>query len=295
MSRPIILVTGSHGQVGSELNVLSVQYAGYDFLFVDKDHLSIDDPAAVDSYFQQHKPNWCLNCAAYTAVDRAETEKETAMRVNADAVGFLAAACHRYNTRFIHISTDYVFSGTATVPYKETDPTSPVNFYGDTKLKGEQLCLANDPTAVIIRTSWVYSAFGGNFVKTMMRLMKEKSSLNVVNDQVGSPTWAKDLASAMLTIVAACQAGTSTWTPGIYHYSNEGVISWCDFAQAIKELTGSACTVNGIPTSGYPTPAKRPAYSVFNKEKIKAVYPVAIPAWRESLETLITRIEANKD
>lgn len=287
MSRPVILVTGSHGQVGSELNVLSAQYPAYDFLFVDKDKLSIDDPAAVDSYFQQHKPTWCLNCAAYTAVDRAETEKDIAMLVNADAVGILAAACRKNNTRFIHISTDYVFSGTATTPYKETDATSPVNFYGETKLKGEELCLANDPTAVIIRTSWVYSAFGGNFVKTMMRLMKEKTSLNVVNDQVGSPTWARDLAQAMLTIADGVQTQKLPWTPGIYHYSNEGVISWCDFAQAIKELTGSACIVNGIPTSGYPTPAKRPAYSVFNKEKIKSVYHIQIPAWRDSLQAVI--------
>ena len=292
MSRPIILVTGAHGQVGNELNVLSAQYPAYDFLFVDKDHLSIDDPAAVDSYFLQHRPNWCLNCAAYTAVDRAETEKDIAMLVNADAVGFLAAACRKHNTRFIHISTDYVFSGTATVPYKETDATSPVNFYGATKLKGEELCLANDPTAIIIRTSWVYSTFGGNFVKTMMRLMKEKTSLNVVNDQLGSPTWAKDLASAMLTIVDACQTGRMAWTPGIYHYSNEGIISWCDFAQAIKELTGSACIVNGIPTSGYPTPAKRPAYSGFNKEKIKAVYHIDIPAWRQSLAACIKTIQS---
>jgi dTDP-4-dehydrorhamnose reductase len=273
MSRPLVLVTGAHGQVGTEIKQLSSQYPAWDFLFVDKAELSIDDPAAVDRFFDAHQPQWCLNCAAYTAVDKAETEKNIAMLVNADAVGFLAAACRRHNTRFIHISTDYVFSGDATAPYKETDATSPVNFYGDTKLRGEQLCLANDPSAVIIRTSWVYSAFGSNFVKTMMRLMKEKSSLSVVNDQQGSPTWAKDLAQAMLSIVDGVMAQSLIWTPGIFHYSNEGVISWCQFAQAIAALTGSACVVNGIPTSGYPTPAKRPAYSVFNKEKIIFLSP----------------------
>ncbi|MBS1565203.1 MAG: dTDP-4-dehydrorhamnose reductase [Bacteroidetes bacterium] len=292
MSRPIVLVTGAHGQVGNEMRVLSAQYPGFEFQFVDKDELLIDDVAAVNDWFATHKPAYCLNCAAYTAVDKAETDRDTAMRVNADAVGILAAACKQHNTRFIHISTDYVFSGEASTPYKETDATQPVNFYGDTKLKGEELCLAADPSAIIIRTSWVYSEFGGNFVKTMMRLMKEKPSLNVVEDQFGSPTWARDLAAAMLHIIHAQQTGSRPWQPGIYHYSNEGIISWCDFARAIAELTGSACEVKGIPTSGYPTPAKRPAWSAFNKDKIKAAYNLSIPNWRESLATVIKVLTA---
>ena len=213
------------------------------------------------------------------------------MRVNGEAPGILAAACTAFNTRFIHISTDYVFDGLATKPYLESDATSPVNYYGATKLRGEERVLAHHPNAIILRTSWVYSEFGHNFVKTMMRLMKEKESLNVVNDQQGSPTYARDLAQVMLAIAAGAQKTPATWIPGIYNYSNEGIISWHAFAQAIKELTGSACTVNGIPTSGYPTPAKRPAYSAFNKEKIKTTFHIAIPGWRDSLADCIARLQ----
>ena len=291
MSKPIIAVTGAHGQVGNEIKMLSAQYPAFDFLFVDKDDMPIDDAEGVHRWFEQHRPAFCLNCAAYTAVDKAETDKEVAMRVNGEAPGILAAACTAFNTRFIHISTDYVFDGLATKPYLESDATSPVNYYGDTKLRGEERVFAHHPNAIILRTSWVYSEFGHNFVKTMMRLMKEKESLNVVNDQQGSPTYARDLAQVMLGIAAGAQNNPATWVPGIYNYSNEGVISWHAFAQAIKELIGSACTVNGIPTSGYPTPAKRPAYSAFNKEKIKATYHITIPAWRDSLADCIARLQ----
>ena len=287
MSKPRIIVTGAHGQLGNEIRVLSNNYPAFDFVFVDKDELPIDNAVAVRNWFERHKPAYCINCAAYTAVDKAETEKDIAMLVNGEAPGILAAACSAFNTRFIHISTDYVFDGTATMPYLESDATSPVNYYGVTKLRGEELTLANNPATIIIRTAWVYSSFGHNFVKTMMRLMKEKQSLNVVNDQVGSPTYARDLAQVILTIVANTEKNTATWVPGIFHYSNEGVISWYDFATAIQRLTSSACVVNGIATSGYPTPAKRPAYSVFNKEKIKAVYHIAIPAWQESLAACV--------
>ena len=290
MSNRSIIVTGAHGQLGNEIKVLSAGYAAFDFVFVDRDELSIDDAGAVRHWFEQHKPAYCINCAAYTAVDKAETEKEVAMLVNGDAPGILAAACTAFNTRFIHISTDYVFDGTATTPYLESDATSPVNYYGVTKLRGEELTLANNPGAIIIRTAWVYSSFGHNFVKTMIRLMKEKQSLNVVNDQVGSPTYARDLAQVILTIVHNTEKNPAGWVPGIFHYSNEGVISWYDFAEAIRQLINSPCTVKGIPTSGYPTPAKRPAYSVFNKEKIKAVYHIAIPAWQESLASCIKQL-----
>jgi dTDP-4-dehydrorhamnose reductase len=290
MSKPIIVVTGANGQLGKEIGVLSGSYPAFDFLFLSRAALPVDDAVAVDRYFEQHKPAYCINCAAYTAVDKAETEKDLAMLVNGEAVGVLAAACHRSDTKFIHISTDYVFDGMSTVPYRETDATNPVNFYGSTKLKGEEESLAKNPSSLIIRTSWVYSEFGNNFVKTMIRLMKERDSLNVVNDQLGSPTYARDLAGAILTIISRSELRSADWVPGIYHYSNEGVISWHAFAQAIKEITGSACTVNGIPTSGYPTPAKRPAYSVFNKEKIKSVYHITPPVWRESLMACIARL-----
>ena len=291
MSKPIIAVTGANGQLGKEISALSASYPAFDFLFLSKENLPVHEAEPVRRYFEQHKPAYCINCAAYTAVDKAETEKELAMLVNGEAPGVLAEACRQYNTRFIHISTDYVFDGTATIPYRETDATHPVNFYGSTKLKGEEECRAKNPLSVIVRTSWVYSEFGNNFVKTMIRLMKEKESLNVVNDQLGSPTYAKDLAQTLLTIIANSEAGTVNWTPGIYHYSNEGVISWHAFAQAIKEITGSRCVINGIPTSGYPTPAKRPAYSVFNKEKIKTVYHIVPPSWRESLVACIARLQ----
>ncbi len=291
MSKPIIVVTGANGQLGKEIRALAGSYTAFDFLFVSKEDLPVHDPGAVRRYFDQHKPAYCINCAAYTAVDKAETEKELAMQVNGEAPGVLSGVSQQYHTRFIHISTDYVFDGTATTPYLETDATSPVNFYGATKLKGEEESIAKNPSSLIVRTSWVYSEFGNNFVKTMIRLMKEKESLNVVNDQLGSPTYAKDLAQALLSIIANCELRTANWTPGIYHYSNEGVISWFAFAQAIKAITGSRCAVNGIPTSGYPTPAKRPAYSVFNKEKIKTVYHIIPPAWRDSLVACIARLQ----
>jgi len=290
MSKPSIIVTGAHGQLGNELRVLSGNYPAFDFVLVDRDELSIDDAVAVRRWFEQHQPVYCINCAAYTAVDKAETEKELAMMVNGEAPGILAAACTAFNTRFIHISTDYVFDGTATTPYLESDATSPVNYYGVTKLRGEQSTLAGNPNAIILRTAWVYSTFGHNFVKTMMRLMKEKQSLNVVNDQVGSPTYARDLAQVILTIVDKTEKNAAAWVPGIFHYSNEGVISWYDFAVAIQQLTNSSCIVNGIPTSGYPTPARRPAYSVFNKEKIKATYKITIPTWQESLAACVKNL-----
>ena len=276
-----ILVTGANGQLGSEMQVLTIAYPNYNFLFVTKDKLAIDDEEAVKQYFLDHKIDYCVNCAAYTAVDKAETEVEKALLINGTAVGNLAAICKLNNTQFIHISTDYVFDGTATSPYKEDNVVSPVNSYGATKLKGEDLALHYNPASIIIRTSWVYSSFGNNFVKTMLRLMKEREQISVVSDQVGCPTYAADLAGAIMQIITTKNTKEQA---GIYNYSNAGVINWHQFAVAIKELTDSKCLVNPIPSSQYPTPAKRPAYSVLDTSKIQKNFNIQIPEWKDSLQ-----------
>lgn len=213
MSKPIVLVTGQNGQLGNELKVLAEQYAQYDYVFTDVMELDITNAQKVNAFFEQHKPAFCINAAAYTAVDKAETDKELALKINAEAVGNLAENCAKINTRFIHVSTDYVFDGTASTPYTEDHPVSPVNFYGESKLRGEEIALQKLPSTVIIRTSWVYSFFGSNFVKTMLRLMKERESINVINDQFGSPTYAADLAAAIMQI-----ASKNNVDSGIYHF-----------------------------------------------------------------------------
>ena len=286
MVNKTILVTGSNGQLGSEMQVIATFYPTHQFLFVTRQELPIDDEAAVKAYFATHTIDVCVNCAAYTAVDKAETELEKANAINGTAVGILAAFCKQYNAVFIHISTDYVFDGTANVPYKEDHPVSPVNAYGASKLLGEQLAIQDNPATIIIRTSWVYSSFGNNFVKTMMRLMKDKESLNVVADQEGCPTYAADLASAIMQIIEYPSTTFNNFQPHstIYHYSNTGAINWQQFAVAIKEISNSKCIVNPIPSSQYPTPAKRPGYSVMDTSKIQQTYNLSIPAWRDSLE-----------
>ncbi|GAC1424191.1 MAG: dTDP-4-dehydrorhamnose reductase [Chitinophagaceae bacterium] len=290
MPSPVIMVTGANGQLGMEIRDLAARYKQFRFIFLAREDLPVHQFDQVQHYFKTVLPAYCINCAAYTAVDKAETERETAVLVNAGSVDILSAACKSFNARFIHISTDYVFDGAATLPYSEDDLTSPVNYYGATKLEGEKLALKNNSETIIIRTSWVYSEFGNNFVKTMMRLMKERTSLNVVNDQVGSPTYAADLAKAILDIIRQSEMSTGKWAPGIYHYSNDGIISWYDFAVAIKTLTGSSCTINPIPTTAYPTPAKRPAYAVFNKDKIKSTYHLDIRNWKAALSDAIIRL-----
>ncbi|MBS1663961.1 MAG: dTDP-4-dehydrorhamnose reductase [Bacteroidetes bacterium] len=281
-----ILVTGAGGQLGQEIKTLSSQYPQFDFIFADRSELPIDNAELVYAFIQKTQADVCINCAAYTAVDKAESDQDSAYRINGDGPGYLALACRDIGARLIHVSTDYVFDGTSATPLTEDDPTGPINVYGDSKLKGEQQALINyyDGT-VIIRTSWVYSEFGNNFVKTMMRLMNERPSINVVDDQIGSPTYAADLAAAILTIVTA-----DSFVPGIYHYSNEGEISWYDFALAIRQHIGSTCTVNPIPSSGFPTPAKRPHYSLLDKSLIKETYNLTIPDWQSSLKTCISRL-----
>lgn len=290
-----ILVTGANGQLGKEFRALAAQYPQYHFLFANRNELSIADFDLVKKYFATHSIDFCVNCAAYTAVDKAETEKETAFLINGNAVGNLATVCKQFNVQLIHISTDYVFDGTAQHPYKETDTTNPVSVYGQSKLQGEELALLNNPSAIIIRTSWVFSSFGNNFVKTMLRLMKERESINVVDDQLGCPTYAGDLAVCIIEIIEKCSILNAQYNPErsrrtIFNFSNTGIVSWYQFALAIKELSGSTCIVNPIPSSQYPTPAKRPQYSVLDTTKIKETFAVTIPEWKESLKKCLDLI-----
>lgn len=281
-----IIVTGANGQLGSEIRLLAKHYSNFDFDFVDRDDFSLEDNNSIIAYFEKSQPDFCINCAAYTAVDRAESEQDIADLVNHKAVAVIAEWCAKNDCKLIHISTDYVFDGNSPLPLLEDQATQPQNIYGATKLAGEKACIAQNPDSIIIRTAWVYSEFGANFVKTMLRLMKERDAIGVVNDQVGSPTYAGDLAQVILAIIADVN-----WKPGIYHYSNEGEISWFDFAIAIKELTSSECVVNGVSTAEYPTPAKRPAYSLLNKNKIKKVYGIEIPNYKDSLRHCLNRLE----
>lgn len=287
-----ILVTGGNGQLGSELQQLAPLYAGFEFLFTDYAELPIDDEKAVFAYFREHNPSFCINCAAYTAVDKAESDQDKAMLVNGTSVGYLAKAATDSGARFIHISTDYVFDGEATEPIEEDAPVNPLGVYGLTKLRGEQLALEYAPDAIIIRTAWVYSAYGHNFVKTMLRLMSERKELNVVSDQVGSPTYAADLAKAILDIIVVLsQQPTLDQFRGIYHYSNDGVISWYDFAVAIRDLSGSKCDIHPIPAAAYPTPARRPAYSVLSKDKIRTVFGIRTIPWQDSLKACLLQLQ----
>jgi dTDP-4-dehydrorhamnose reductase len=277
-----ILVTGAGGQLGNQFRMMAALYPQYHFLFTDKEILAIDNADAVKKYFTHHSIDYCINCAAYTAVDKAETEKEKAFLINATAAGNLSAVCKAHNILLIHISTDYVFDGSGTKPYTETDAIKPINVYGQSKQKGEELVLQQNPSAIIIRTSWVYAAFGNNFVNTILRLMKERESINVVNDQYGSPTYAADLAAAILEIIG--KHSSIHFQSSVFNYCNEGIISWYNFAAAIKEITQSACIINAIPGTQYPTPAKRPHYSVLDTSLIKNTFGIIIPGWRESLE-----------
>ena len=290
-AQPKILVTGGNGQLGKEIQELAPAYAQFEFVFLSKEDLPINNFELVRVFFNAVKPAYCINCAAYTAVDKAELEKDLAFQVNGESVGVLAAICKEHNTRFIHISTDYVFNGEGNYPYTENFPTDPVNVYGASKLEGEKQATQLNPECLVIRTSWVYSSFGKNFVKTMIRLMNEKDEIKVVNDQIGSPTYAADLAETILYIIGNWQSATGKWKPGIYNYSNEGIISWFEFAQAIKEIINCPCDVKPIRTAEYPTPAKRPAYSVLDKTKIQETFGVQLKDWKESLKICIEKIQ----
>jgi len=278
-----ILITGANGQLGNEMRVLSAESKEYNYFFTDVAELDICDAKAVLDFVKANDINVIVNCAAYTAVDNAEDNVELCTKLNADAVGYLAEAAEANGAEFIQISTDYVFDGTAHIPYQETEPTCPNSVYGSTKLVGEQNALTLCTRSMVIRTAWLYSTFGNNFVKTMIRLGKERDSLGVIFDQVGTPTYARDLARA---IFAAIRQGV---VPGVYHFSNEGVCSWYDFTKAIHRLAGIiTCQVKPLHTSEYPTKASRPHYSVLDKTKIKNTYGIEVPYWEDSLKECIS-------
>ena len=279
-NKTAILVTGSNGQLGSELREL-INSPLPTVFFTDRNTLDITDKTAIENFCETNNIEIIINCAAYTAVDKAQEDEVNADAINHLAVKSMAEIAKEKNIRLIHISTDYVFNGENHTPYLESDPTHPNGIYGETKLAGEQSLLEIAPAnALIIRTSWVYSAYGANFVKTMLRLGKERESLGVIFDQVGTPTYAKDLAKAILKILPQIDNEKVE----IYHYTNEGVCSWYDFAEAIFALRNIPCQVTPIETKAYPTPAKRPHYSLLNKAKIKRDFGLTIPYWRESLE-----------
>jgi dTDP-4-dehydrorhamnose reductase len=288
-----ILITGANGQVGNELQFLAAQYSHFQFFFTDYEVLDITNQEAVLSFFETHFIDYCINCAAYTAVDRAEEEVEKANAINVKGVENLALACQKNDAVLLHLSTDYVYHNAQNRPFVETDATAPQSVYARTKLQGEQIAQAIHPLTMVVRTSWVYSTFGHNFVKTMLRLGKERPELCVVFDQIGTPTYARPLAKTMLDIITQAETGVvpKTQLQGIFHYSNEGVTSWYDFALAIVELAQISTSVIPIETKDYPTAASRPPFSVLNKAKIKQTFQLDIPHWRESLKDCLSDMQ----
>jgi dTDP-4-dehydrorhamnose reductase len=279
----VILITGANGQLGSELKVVSKNYCGYDFIFTDIGDLDICNADKTAEFIKKSRPDWIINCAAYNLVDKAESEPEKALQVNGNAVRNISEAIRGSECRLIHLSSDYVFDGTSNVPYTESSATAPVNAYGISKLAGERAAMAHYAT-LIIRTSWLYSSFGSNFAKTILAKAKENDSLKVVFDQTGAPTYAFDLAEAIMIIISGVIRNQIAFNAGIYHYSNEGVSSWYDFAEAIISESGLKCKILPVLTKEYKTAARRPAYSVLDKGKIKENYNLEIPHWRSSLK-----------
>lgn len=280
-----ILVTGSNGQLGSELkDLINNNYIDLNKIvnisFTDIDTLDLTDLSSLKKYIQDNSFDYIVNCAAYTDVGKAESEKEMAFKINSECVNNIVKSINK-EAKLIHVSTDYVFDGNSYIPYTEDMPTSPQSVYGESKKQGEEYALEFDKS-IIIRTSWLYSSFGKNFAKTIHKLCKEKDELNVIFDQIGTPTYANDLAKAIFQIIDQ-SINKNHFVPGVYHYSNEGVCSWYDFAKAIVDKTGSNCKVNPIESKDYPSPVKRPFYSVLNKQKIKSTYNIEIPHWMEGL------------
>lgn len=273
-----ILITGSNGQLGSEMRIASDQYTAFNYLFTDVAELDICNKSAVENFVKQHKVDVIVNCAAYTAVDKAEDDIDLCYKINKDAVRNIGEVASANGIRVVHVSTDYVFDGTNHIPYTEDEAVCPSSVYGKSKLEGELALMDVCKQSAIIRTSWLYSSFGNNFVKTMIKLGTDRDSLNVIFDQVGTPTYAADLADSILKLIS-CE----TFVPGIYHFSNEGVCSWYDFTKTIHRIAGISCNVQPIETKDYPTRTPRPHYSVLNKAKIKSTYGISIPHWEESL------------
>lgn len=286
-----LLVTGANGQLGSEIKAISANYSDFNFFFIDKDNLDISNKESVQNFCQNNSIDTIINCAAYTAVDKAENDVDSADTINHLAVKYLAEIAKDMKISLIHISTDYIFDGRNYRPYLEGDYPAPQSVYGKTKLLGEQALLTINPeNSIIIRTSWVYSSFGNNFVKTMLRLGNDKDELGVIFDQVGTPTYAADLAKVILDILPQL----NNEDVQTYHYSNEGVCSWYDLAKAIFEPSEIKCKVNPIETKEYPTPAKRPHYSLLNKTKIKNAFNIEIPYWKDSLRSCLKTLKENK-
>jgi dTDP-4-dehydrorhamnose reductase len=288
----MILVTGANGQVGQELQFLASQFPDFEFIFTDRSVLDITDKLSVEKLFEENDFMYCVNCAAYTAVDKAEEEQDLARKINTEAVENLAKACKKFGTQFIHISTDYVYhSETINRPYREDDMTNPQGVYAATKLEGDLIATQLLDTAIVLRTSWVYSSFGNNFVKTMIRLGEKLDSLRVIFDQIGTPTYARDLAYGILKIIEKIESKTVQNYGGIYHFSNEGVTSWYDFALAIFEAKEIDIAVTPIETKDYPTPAKRPHFSLMNKAKIRSTFGLEIPHWKDALGSCLDLLD----
>lgn len=283
-----ILVTGSNGQLGWEIAQAASTFPEFEFVFVDRNAMDLSMPSEIESVINLFAPHAIINAAAYTAVDKAETEKDIAHIINAEAVEKLATISKNRNIPFITYSTDYVFSGNATSPYLTDTQLAPVNYYGQTKAEGEQMAIAANPNTIIIRTSWVFSSHGNNFVKTMMRLMKDRDALNIVGDQKGRPTFAKDLALASIQILESINEGKTI--SGIYHYANTGETTWFGFAEKIKEYAGIECDLTAITSDQFPTPAKRPAYSVLDTQKIEKELGIVIPHWETALKQCIHQL-----
>ncbi|MGC3978881.1 MAG: dTDP-4-dehydrorhamnose reductase [Paludibacteraceae bacterium] len=282
-----ILITGSNGQLGNEIRILSLNYPQHQFFFTDVAELDITDVLAIENFISENSIEALINCAAYTAVDKAEDDVELCYKINRDAVRNLGEAAQKLGLRMIHVSTDYVFDGTNHIPYTEEMPVKPLGVYGKSKLEGEQVLLQSFANAVIIRTSWLYSSFGNNFVKTMLRLGRERDELNVIFDQVGTPTYAGDLADAILKIISSDKT-----VPGVYHYSNEGVCSWYDFTKTIHRIAQIQCNIKPIESKYFPAKVTRPHYSVLNKAKIKNIYGISIPYWENSLRKCLALLES---
>lgn len=280
-----ILVTGANGQLGRSMRRLAEKYPQFDFVMTDVEELDICNNAAVMSFVEEKKPDFIVNCAAYTAVDNAEDNEPLCTKLNCEAVRNIGQAAQAVGARVVHISTDYVFNGRNFQPYTEDDEPNPASVYGRTKLAGEIALQASCRESVIIRTAWLYSEFGKNFVKTMLRLCRERDEIRVVFDQIGTPTYAGDLAQAVMSVVVSAEAGN--FAPGIYHFTNEGVCSWYDFTVKIVEIAGLSCRVVPIETKDYPSKAERPHFSVLNKSKIKSTYGIDIPHWETSLRKML--------